>query len=107
MGSYFILKRRVLEDIGTFQSVRGALQEDKALGFRIKGKGYNMKIVRLKGMASELESRNISDLWHLVGRTVAPLVVRNKIRVIANLVIIFLVSFLPFVILPFYLILCC
>jgi chlorobactene glucosyltransferase len=101
MGSYFIIKRRVLEDIGTFQSVRGALQEDKALGFRIKGKGYKLEIVRLKGLASELESRDISDLWHMVGRTVAPLVVRNKRRVIANLVIVFFVSFLPFVFLPF------
>ena len=101
MGSYFLVKRKVFEDIGTFQSVRGALQEDKALGFRIKGKGYNMKIVRLKDMALELESRDISDLWHMIGRTVAPLVVKNKIRVTVNLIIIFLVSFLPFVILPF------
>jgi hypothetical protein len=60
-----------------------------------------MKIVRLKGMASELESKSISDLWHMVGRTVAPLVVRNKVRIIANLVITFIVSFLPFVFLPF------
>jgi glycosyltransferase involved in cell wall biosynthesis len=101
MGSYFIIKRKVFEDIGTFQSVRAALQEDKALGFRIKEKGYNMKIVRLKGMASELESRGIFDLWYLIGRTVAPLVVKNKVRVAANLIIIFLVSFLPFIILPF------
>ena len=52
-------------------------------------------------MASELESKDISDLWHLVGRTIPPLVVRNKVRIISNLVIIFLVSFLPFVFLPF------
>jgi len=101
MGSYFIIKRKVFEDIGTFQSVGGALQEDKALGFRIKERGYNMKIVRLTGMATELESRDVSDLWHMIGRTVAPLVVKNKVRVAANLIIIFLVSFLPFIILPF------
>jgi chlorobactene glucosyltransferase len=102
MGSFFIIKRRVFEDIGTFQVVRGVLQEDKALGFRIKEQGYNLKIIRLDRMVSVEGSKdNLFGLWHLIGRTVAPLVVKNKIRVVTKLLIIFLVSLLPFVILPF------
>jgi glycosyltransferase involved in cell wall biosynthesis len=102
MGSFFVIKRKVFKDIGTFQSVRGALQEDKALGFHVKGQGYNMKIVRLNGMVSVVGSKgNVSALWHLIGRTLAPLVVKNGTRVIANLLTILLVAFLPFIILPF------
>ena len=102
MGSFFIIKRKVFKDIGTFESVREALQEDKALGIRIKRRGYNMKIVRLNGMISAIGSRgDIFALWHFIGRTLAPLVVKNKVKVVANLLIIFLVSFLPFITLPF------
>lgn len=102
MGSFFIIKRKVFEDIGTFESVREALQEDKALGVRIKRRGYNMKIVRLSGMISAVGSRgDICALWHTIGRTFAPLIVKNKVKVVANLLIIFLVSFLPSIILPF------
>ena len=102
MGSFFIIKRKVFEDIGTFESVREALQEDKALGIHIKRRGYNMKIVRLNGMISAVGSRgDICALWHTIGRTLAPLVVKNKVKVVANLFIIFLISFLPFITLPF------
>jgi chlorobactene glucosyltransferase len=102
MGSFFIIKRKVFEDIGTFESVREALQEDKALGVRIKRRGYNMKIVRLNRMISAIGSRgDICALWHLIGRTLAPIIVKNKVKVVANLLIIFLVSFLPFIIFPF------
>jgi chlorobactene glucosyltransferase len=102
MGSFFIIKRKVFEDIGTFESVREALQEDKALGVRIKRRGYNMKIVRLTGMMSAVGSRgDICVLWHTIGRTLTPLVVKNKVKVVANLLIIFLIFFLPFITLPF------
>lgn len=102
MGSFFIIKRKVFKDIGTFESVREAMQEDKALGIRIRRRGYNMKIVRLNGMISAVGSRgDICTLWHTIGRTLAPLVVKNKVKVVTNLLIMFLVSFLPFIILPF------
>ena len=103
MGSFFIIKRRVFKDIGTFHSVRGALQEDKALGFSIKEKGYNMKIVRLNGLVSlEGSKENLFGLWHLIGRTVAPLVVKNRVRVVTNLFTIFLISSFPFITLSCY-----
>ncbi|MDQ3839467.1 MAG: glycosyltransferase [Thermoproteota archaeon] len=104
MGSFFIIKRKVFKDIGTFHSVRGALQEDKALGFSIKEKGYDMKIVRLNGLVSlEGSKKNLFGLWHLIGRTVAPLVVKNRVRVVTNLFTIFLISLLPFITLTFML----
>ena len=33
MGSFFLIKRKVFVNIGTFESVHDAIQEDKALGY--------------------------------------------------------------------------
>ena len=101
MGSFFIIKRKVFEDIGTFASVRGAIQEDKALAVRIKRNGYKLQLVRLKEMISSPWPRDLSSLWYGIGRTLAPLVIRNKFKIIINLLIIFLISVLPFIVFPY------
>jgi hypothetical protein len=43
-----------------------------------------MKIVRLNGKGSK---ENLFGLCHMIGRTVPPLVVKNKVRVVTNLAI--------------------
>jgi cellulose synthase/poly-beta-1,6-N-acetylglucosamine synthase-like glycosyltransferase len=48
MGSFFLIKRQVLVDIGTCESVREEIQEDKALGIIIKERGYKLRLVKLK-----------------------------------------------------------
>ncbi len=101
MGSFFLIHKTVFEKIGTFQSVRNAIQEDRALGVRIKEAGYNMRIVRLDGMMSARWSRDIRTLWHGIGRTLAPIAIKKRSKVIINLTIIFFISALPFVILPY------
>ena len=88
-------------EIGTFQSVRNAIQEDRALGVRIKEAGYKMRIVRLDGMMSARWSRDLRTLWHGIGRTLAPIAIKKRSKVIINLTIIFFISALPFVILPY------
>ena len=47
MGSFFMIRRKVFEDVGTFQSVCGSIQEDKALRMRIKKAGYDINIVKV------------------------------------------------------------
>jgi chlorobactene glucosyltransferase len=101
MGSFFLIHKTVFEKIGTFQSVRNAIQEDRALGVRIKEAGYNMRIVRLDGMMSARWSRDIRTLWHGIGRTLAPIAIKKRSKVIINLIIIFFISALPFVTLPY------
>jgi glycosyltransferase involved in cell wall biosynthesis len=101
MGSFFLIHKTVFEKIGTFQSVHNAIQEDRALGVRIKEAGYNMRIVRLDGMMSARWSRDIRTLWHGIGRTLAPIAIKKRSKVIINLIIIFFISALPFVTLPF------
>jgi glycosyltransferase involved in cell wall biosynthesis len=101
MGSFFLIHKTIFEKIGTFQSVRNAIQEDRALGVRIKEAGYNMRIVRLDGMMSARWSRDIRTLWHGIGRTLAPIAIKKRSKVIINLIIIFFISALPFVTLPY------
>jgi hypothetical protein len=102
LGSFFIIKRRILEEVGAFESVCQAIQEDKALGICIKKMGYNLKIVKLNEMVLVNWSRGLSTLWHGIGgRTLGYLGMRNKVKVIEGLLIIFFVSTLPFILLPY------
>jgi chlorobactene glucosyltransferase len=94
-GSFIMINRKVFEEIGTYQSVRKAIQEDKSLGIRIKEAGYNMKIVRIDKIMSALWSRDLHTLWHGIGRTLAPM---NRLQIVMNLLIIFFMVLLPFLI---------
>ena len=94
-GSFIMINRKVFEEIGTYQSVRKAIQEDKSLGVRIKEAGYSMKIVRIDKIMSALWSRDLHTLWHGIGRTLAPM---NRLRIVMNLLIIFFMVMLPFLI---------
>jgi cellulose synthase/poly-beta-1,6-N-acetylglucosamine synthase-like glycosyltransferase len=100
IGCFFLIKREVFLGIGTFESVHDAIQEDKALGVLIKKRGYKMKLVRLKEMIYTLWAEDLLTLWHGIGRTLALLVMKNKVKVILILFIIFFASVLPFAILP-------
>jgi chlorobactene glucosyltransferase len=101
MGSFILIHKTVLKEVGTFQSVRKDIQEDKALGRHIKEAGFNMRIVRLNGMMSARWSRDLHTLWHGIGRTLAPIAITNRVKVIINLLFIFFISALPFMILPY------
>jgi GT2 family glycosyltransferase len=46
MGCFFMIKRNVFENVRTFRSVRNAIQEDEALGIRIKQSGYKLRLVK-------------------------------------------------------------
>ena len=101
MGSFFLIKQEVLRNVGTFESVHEEIQEDKALGTIIKERGYRLRLVKLKDMVYTLWADDLVTLWRGIGRTVAPLVIKNKPRVVINLLIIFFSCILPFILLPF------
>ena len=97
MGSFFLIRRNLIEEVGTFRSVRNAIQEDRELGMRIKKAGYNMKIVRIDNAVSALWSRDLLTLWHGIGRTFAPM---TKLQVFTSLITVFFMAMLPFLLLP-------
>ena len=101
MGSFFLIKRRVLEEIGTFYSVRNDIQEDRSLGKRIKEAGYNLRIVKLSNVMSALVSRDLRTLWYVIGRTIAPIAAESRLRPLYNLLTIFFMAALPFIFLPY------
>ncbi len=101
MGSFFLIKREVLRNVGRFESVHEEIQEDKTLGIIIKERGYRLRLVKLKDMVYTLWADDLVILWQGIGRTVAPLVIKNRPRVVINLLIIFFSCILPFILLPF------
>jgi len=101
MGGFFLIKRHVFLKIGTFERVHDEIQEDKALGIIIKKSGFNLKLVKLKEMVYTTWADDMITLWHGIGRTMVPLVMKNKLKVIANLMIVLFSAFVPVVSLPF------
>jgi chlorobactene glucosyltransferase len=102
VGSFFLIRKKVIEEVGSFRSVRNAIHEDRELGMRIKNAGYNMKIVRIDNTVSALWSRDLLTLWHGIGRTFAPM---TKWQMFSNLITVFFMALLPFVLLPYTLLL--
>jgi chlorobactene glucosyltransferase len=99
MGCFFLIKRNVFENVGTFRSVRNAIQEDEALGIRIKQSGYKLRLIQMNNLVRALWSRDLSTLWHGIGRTITPMILKEKRKVIINFFAIFCMITLPFVIL--------
>jgi chlorobactene glucosyltransferase len=97
MGSFFLIRKKVIEEVGSFRSVRNAIQEDRELGMRINKAGYKMKIVRIDNIVSALWSRDLLTLWHGIGRTFAPM---TKCQIFASLITVFFMAMLPFLLLP-------
>jgi chlorobactene glucosyltransferase len=98
MGSFFLIRKKVIEEVGSFRSVRNAIQEDRELGMRIKKAGYDMRIVRIDNAVSALWSRDLLTLWHGIGRTFAPM---TKRQIFVSLITVFFMALLPFVLLPY------
>lgn len=99
MGCFFMIKKDVFEKVGTFRSVRNAIQEDEVLGIRIKQSGYKLRLVQMNNLINALWSRDLSTLWHGIARTIDPMILKEKRNVIINFFAIFFMITLPFVIL--------
>jgi cellulose synthase/poly-beta-1,6-N-acetylglucosamine synthase-like glycosyltransferase len=98
VGSFFLIRRQVLEEIGTFRSVKNAIREDAELGLLLKSTGYSMKIVRIDNGISGLWSRDLQTLWNGIKRTFAPM---KRWKIFTNLMTVFFMTFLPFLLLPY------
>ena len=98
VGSFFLIRRQVLEEIGTFRSVKNAIQEDAELGLLLKSTGYSMKIVRIDNGVSGLWSRDLQTLWYGIKRTFAPM---KRWKIFTNLMAVFFMAFSPFLLLPY------
>jgi glycosyltransferase involved in cell wall biosynthesis len=101
MGSFFMIKRDVFEALGTYESVSHAIQEDADMGALIKKLGYNLKIFKIDDIVWALFSRDLTTLWHGIRRTLAPVAMKSKFRLLAQLFILSFMALLPFILLPY------
>jgi glycosyltransferase involved in cell wall biosynthesis len=101
LGAFIMIKKKVLEDIGTFESVRDAIQEDKVLGEHLKYGGFRVRIIKAYDLISALWSRDAYTLWYGIERTLAPIIKDNALMVLWNLLIMFFMALLPFLSLPY------
>jgi hypothetical protein len=76
--------------------------EDAELGSRVKNAGYSIRIVRIDNGVSGLWSRDLQTLWYGIKRTFVPM---NKWKVLASLITVFFMALLPFLLLPYNLLL--
>ncbi|TLX86529.1 MAG: glycosyltransferase [Thaumarchaeota archaeon] len=95
MGCFFMIKKHVLIEIGSFAAVKNAIQEDKELGQKLKYSGYKLNMVQMDGFIMALWSRNLSTLWHGLARTISPMMLHQKKKVFVNFVAIFILAVLP------------
>ena len=98
VGGFFLIHKKVLEEIGTFRFVKNAVPEDAELGLLLKKTGYNVKIVRIDNGVSGLWSRDLRTLWEGIKRTFAPM---KRWKIFTNLITVFFMAFLPFLLLPY------
>jgi cellulose synthase/poly-beta-1,6-N-acetylglucosamine synthase-like glycosyltransferase len=95
MGCFFMIKRNVFESIGTFESVKNAIQEDQALGVRIKELGFKLRMIPMDNLIRALWSRDLSTLWNGIGRTLTPMIFKEKEKIFINFMSIILLITLP------------
>ena len=95
MGCFFMIKRHVLIEIGSFACVKNAIQEDRELGQKLKHSGYKLNIVQMDKFIVALWARNLSTLWQGVARTISPMMLYQKKKVFINFVTIFVLTVLP------------
>jgi chlorobactene glucosyltransferase len=102
MGSFFMIKKEVFEEIGTYKSVRDEIQEDRAIGSLLKSSShYRIKMFKVDSLLSALWSRDVSSLWHGIRRSVTPLAIEDKLAIISQQLILFTMVVLPFMLLPY------
>lgn len=105
MGCFIAIKRKVFEDIGTYKVICSNIREDEALGIRTKRMGYKIRGVRMDKSITALWSSDLLTLWHGIARTIMPALLdtnrKKKRKVISDLLVIFLMTVLPFILLPY------
>ncbi len=95
-GSFFILKKKTYDEIGTHEGVKQEIIEDGALGKKVKELGYKMKMVRGEHLIQAVWARDKNTLWNALKRLMIPLYIQSgKIAIGIFFAVLFLL-FVPF-----------
>jgi len=100
-GSFFIIKRKTYESVGTHEGVKNEIVEDGALGKKVKEAGYMLKMVRGEHLIEAVWARDLSSLWNALKRLMIPLYLQNKKASIGIFFAVLFLLFMPFLILAY------
>lgn len=100
-GSFFIIRKKTYDAVGTHEGVKHEIIEDGALGKKVKESGHKMKMVRADHLIDAVWARDWSTLWNGLKRLMIPLFLQNgKIAVGIFFAVLFLL-FMPYVMLAY------
>lgn len=100
-GSFFLIKRKTYEIVGTHKAVKDEIVEDGALGRKVKEQGFKLKVVDGKNHIQARWARNSSTLWHGLRRLIISIYKREKIKACLMVIATFLLLLLPLVVLTY------
>jgi len=101
IGSFFIIKKQVMDIMGGFSNVKNSIQEDTDLGINIRKAGYEISLVRLDDCVVGLWSRDRRTLFEGIKRIVGHNLTNNKKNLFNHTLMITFMVILPYVLLPF------
>jgi len=101
-GSFFIIKKKVYESIGTHEGVKAELVEDGALGKKVKANPkIKLRMVMGDHLLDAVWARDKHTLWNALKRLIIPLYLKtNKVTLGIFVALVFLL-FIPFPILVY------
>ena len=100
-GSFFIIKKKLYEEVGTHESVKNEIIEDGALGKKVKDSGYKMKMVRGDHLIDAVWARDKSTLWDALKRLMIPLYLQSHGIAVGIFFAVLFLLFMPFPILAY------
>lgn len=94
-GGCVLVKRRALERIGGFESIRGEIIDDCALAARIKQAGGRTWLGLGRDIRSERGYAGLSGVWHVVARTAYTQLAYSPMRLLETVVALLLAFAAP------------
>ena len=100
-GSFYIIKRKTYETVGTHEGVKSEIVEDGALGKKVKEAGFKMKMVRGEHLVEAVWARDWTTLWNALKRLMIPLYLQTKAAALGIFVAVLFLLFMPFLIMVY------
>ena len=99
-GSFFIIKRKAYENVGTHKSVREEVIEDGELGRKVKEHGFRLRVFHGEKHIKAVWARDAPTLWHGLRRLMIPLYRKEKTKASLMVFATFLLLLIPLIIVP-------
>ena len=100
-GSFFIIRKKTYDDVGTHESVKEEIIEDGALGKKVKESGHKMKMVLGDHLIEAVWARDLLTLWNALKRLMVPLYLQSGNIAIGIFFAVLFLLFMPFALLTY------